>query len=409
MAHDTAPLFAVGIDVGALQCALAILRPDKSPVAKPSSFPNSAGGFELLQRKLGELKAQPASIWIGLEATGPYWENLYHHLHKLGYKLLLLNPMQTHEFAAQRGLRAKTDRIDALSIARLVLSGDARPAYVPEEHIASYREVVRLMGALTEDAARHKMQIRDLLVVLFPEFTQVFKDPSGATAMGVLKKYPSAAAVRQAGVEKLAELLAELAPGRYGRETAEELVRLAKGSVSSGVARAAWERSLRMLVKQLGLLLEHLKELEKELEQLGKDDAGANSLSSVGEFGPKTVAVLRSELGDVSRFEHVDQVVAYAGMDPRVRQSGKWRGKVKLSKRGSGKLRQLLYMAALRSIGDKDSEFGRYYRHLVETGVAKKSAIMGVMRKMLMVAYSLLKNGGVYDSSKVWAGARASS
>jgi transposase len=66
------------------------------------------------------------------------------------------------------------------------------------------------------------------------------------------------------------------------------------------------------------------------------------------ELGPKTVAVLRAELGEVDRFSCTDQAVAYAGMDIEIKESGKLKGKAKLSKRGSGLLRQILYLAAIR-------------------------------------------------------------
>jgi transposase len=147
----------------------------------------------------------------------------------------------------------------------------------------------------------------------------------------------------------------------------------------------------------------NLAALERELAALVEQDAVAGNLSSVPEFGPKTVAVLRGDLGEVARFHRGDEVVAYAGLDLRVRQSGKWKGQVKLSKRGSSLLRRALYMAALQSLRMKGSAFGAYYRHLVETGVAKMSALMAVMRKMLLVAYGILKSGQRYDARKVWA------
>jgi transposase len=115
------------------------------------------------------------------------------------------------------------------------------------------------------------------------------------------------------------------------------------------------------------------------------------------------VAVLRAELGDMTRFERSDQAVAYAGLDVTVRQSGKWRGQRKVSKRGSGAVRRILYMAAVHSLTQPASAFRAYYQHLVERGVVKMSALMAVMRKMLGVAYRLLRDGGTYDPTKVWA------
>ncbi len=116
------------------------------------------------------------------------------------------------------------------------------------------------------------------------------------------------------------------------------------------------------------------------------------------------MAVLRAELGEVDRFARTDQAVAYAGMDVKIKESGKWKGKAKLSKRGSGLLRQMLYLAALRSIRLEGSAFGAYSHHLVGRGRKSMSALMAVMRKMAAVTTHLMQTGEDYDRSLVWVG-----
>src|SRR5260370_14760242 len=120
-----------------------------------------------------------------MEATSRYGENLYHELEQRGYVLRLLHPGQTHQFHQQQGLRAKTDRLDAMTIARVLLSGEARAGYVPSERIATYRELVRLHTQLSDETAAYQNEIQALVVVLFPEFTQVFADPCLPTALAV--------------------------------------------------------------------------------------------------------------------------------------------------------------------------------------------------------------------------------
>jgi transposase len=349
MAALAAPQYLVGLDVGCSQCSYALLRPDKTLVSKPSTFANTAAGFGVLLAKLEALAVPAEQILLGLEATGLYWENLYYFLQARHYGLLLLHPAQTHQFAAQRGLRAKTDKLDAITIARLLSSDEIRPAYVPEELVVAYREVVRLHTSLSKEVARYKMQIRGLLTLLFPEFTQVFRNPCRPTALALLARYPSAQAFVDAGVDAVTSALQALQVRRYGRRTAARLVALAAQSVASGVARAARERSLQILGDQLTHTREHLAALEAEMSALVRQDLAAPALESVPEFGPKTVAVLRAELGAVERFARSDQAVAYAGLDVTVRESGKWRGQRKVSKRGSGAVRRILYMAAVHS------------------------------------------------------------
>ncbi|GHO62564.1 hypothetical protein KSC_014560 [Ktedonobacter sp. SOSP1-52] len=145
----------------------------------------------------------------------------------------------------------------------------------------------------------------------------------------------------------------------------------------------------------------NLSQLEQELEELITTDPGTRGLQQMPELGPKMIAVLRAELGAVDRFACTDQAVAYAGMDIKIKESGLWKGKAKLSKRGSGLLRQMLYLAALRSISLQGSAFGAYHQHLVARGLEKMSALMAVMRKMVVVATHLMQTAGQSHLNKL--------
>jgi len=284
--------------------------------------------------------------------------------------------------------------LDASTIARVLLSGQARVGYVPDEQIASYRELVRLHTQLSDELARDKNEIQGLLVVLFPEFIQVFADPCRLTATAVLQAYPSARAIRAAGVDAIAAILRATAPRNYGRGTARRLVELAEHSVSSDLAVEARSLSLKIWCEQLHHTQAHLEHIDEQIEQLLSHDSKARGLQTVPEFGTQTVAVLLAALGEVTRILRLDQVVAYVGMDIQIKQSGQWRGQAKLSKRGSGLVRRMLYMAAMRCIWLPGSAFGVYYQRLLARGLGKKTALMAVMRKMLVIAAYLAPNRG---------------
>ncbi len=132
--------YVCGVDIGSQSCAGCICRPDKSVVVKSITSANAREGWQIWEEKLNRLDAPPSQILIGMEATSRYGENLYHELEQRGYVLRLLHPGQTHHFHQQQGLRAKTDRLDAMTIARVLLSGEARIGYVPSERVAVYRE-----------------------------------------------------------------------------------------------------------------------------------------------------------------------------------------------------------------------------------------------------------------------------
>jgi len=214
--------------------------------------------------------------------------------------------------------------------------------------------------------------------------------------------------VAHAGVEAVCQVLRAVPAAHFGRRTAEKLVAAARISIANGRALTGRASSLRILCNQLEHTQANLKQLDEGLERLITTDPATKGLQQMPELGPKSVAVLRAELGEVDRFAHTDQAVAYAGMDIKIRESGQWKGKAKLSKQGSGLLRQILFLAALRSIRLEGSAFRAYYHHLVERGLKKMSAIMAVMRKMVAVATHLMKTGEDYDPSKVWVGRTSS-
>ena len=155
--------YVVGVDIGSQTCRVCALTPDKRQVVKPTEFANATAGFALLCGRLEQLGVPAEQILIGMEATSRYGENLYHVLAERGDQLCLLHPRQTHQFAQQRGLRAKTDKLDASTIARVLLSGEARRGYVPTELIATYRELVRLHTQLSDETTRYKNEIHALL------------------------------------------------------------------------------------------------------------------------------------------------------------------------------------------------------------------------------------------------------
>src|SRR5215469_8455935 len=260
--------YVCGIDIGSQSCAGCVTRPDKSLVGKPMVFANRQEGWDVLLDKLNHLDALPQEILIGMEATARYSENLYHALKQRGYRLCLLHPGQTHQFHERQGLRAKTDRLDAMTIARVLLSGEARAGYIPNERVATYRELVRLLTQLSEQAARSQNQVHALVVVLFPEFTQVFADPCLPTALAVLKAYPSARAMAQAKEAALSALVHAQKHAHDGHPTAKKLLSLASTSARSGQAEAGRSLSVCLLCEQLQQTQKQLERLDAELEQL---------------------------------------------------------------------------------------------------------------------------------------------
>ena len=167
---DPSPFsYVVGIDIGSQNCSRCVLRPDKRLVHKASLFANTASGFQSCRTssQVWACRLRRSSLgWKQRRATGT---RSFTSCSSRAISRCLLHPAQTHQFAQRRGLRAKTDKLDAVTIAHVLLSGEARVGYVPDELIGSYRELVRLHTHLTDEIARYKNEIHALLQVLFPE------------------------------------------------------------------------------------------------------------------------------------------------------------------------------------------------------------------------------------------------
>jgi transposase len=392
----------VGIDVAKqahVVCALEV--PSGVVRHKPSRIEASAEGYAQLRAWL-ESWGAPETILLGLEATGQLWEPLYDSLTHAGYTVLLLNPRQTASWATSLGLRAKTDGLDAQTLARGLGAGLARASCLPSETVQALRALTRARRDLIESRTAARQRLHDELVVLFPEFVRFLPSLPGCPDLGepavlhLLSTHSSARALAQIPLDELSRALGELSGGRWGADQAQALQEVARRSTASSRAVAARSVVARTLAQQLLELAAHIRELEAAIADLLRDDAEGRRLQGIPGIGPQGAATIRAELGDVTRFARVDEVVAYAGLDPRTRQSGAFVGQKHLSKRGPGALRHALYLAAVVAARCRP-EWRTRYQRLLDRGRAKKEAYTILARALLRVIYHLLRTGEAYN------------
>lgn len=192
MSEPESQVYVVGIDVALEEHRVAILGPDGEAVGKSFSVSARRQGFVELVRTLSERGAQPGETLVGLEATGHLWENLEAHLTAVGYRVLVLNPLQARRYRDVLRKRAKTDDLDAYVIAGLLRSGQAEASYVPDEQVQSLRELARLRARLLRERQDYLRQLIAQLDVALPEHRQLLGDLLTARARGVLRAFPTA-------------------------------------------------------------------------------------------------------------------------------------------------------------------------------------------------------------------------
>ncbi len=264
------------------------------------------------------------------------------------------------------------------------------------------RALTRARRDLVQSRTLARQRLHDELVVLFPEFVRFLPSLPGRTDLGdpaillLLSAASSAHALAQLPRDQVTDLLARLSGGRWGPEHAQGLQALARGSTARSRAVAARSIVARTLAQQLLELAAHLAEGEAAIAELLRDDVAGQQLHALPGIGPHGAATIRAELGDVTRFSRVHEVVAYAGLDPRTRHSGAFSGQKRLSKRGPGALRHALYLAAFVAARCAP-EWRTRYQRLLDRGRAKKEAYTILARALLRVIYHLLRTGDAYD------------
>ena len=397
----------VGIDVAkSAHVVCALEAPSGAVRLKSTPIPATGAGYAQLVEWLDTWAAgDPAQLLIGLESTGSLWEPLYDALMRAGYGVLLLNPHQTASWASSLGLRAKTDGIDAHTLARGLLAGWARASSVPDETVQALRTLTRTRRDLVASQSAARQRLHDELVPVFPELVSHLPEHAdlGAPAvLHLLSRYSSAQALAQVALDELQQVLEEVSERHWGRAQAQALHDLAQHSAASTRAVSARAVVVRTLALHLLDLHARVAELDAALADLLRSDPPSQLLQGqVPGLGPTWTATIRAELGDVSRFSRVDQVVAYAGLEPRTHDSGRFAGQRRLSKRGPGALRHALYMATLVAVRCRP-EWHAQYQRLLDRGRAKKEALTILARKLLKVIYHLLRTGASYDPALIF-------
>ena len=326
-------MFFLGIDVGKNTHVASMLGEDGKPTFRAFSFSNTTEGGESLLAKLSTLGVTPHDLVVGLEATGHYWLSVYSYLHDRGYKLHVINPIQTDGW--RKGVeirRRKTDVIDSILIAELVRYGDFIEARLPNEEILSLKNLTRFRSYLADSIGELKRKVICVLDQVFPEYQSVFSNVFGKTSKEILLQFSCPADLEHVSADTLAELLASLSRKKLGFDAAEKLSSAASASFGVTFCRDSFAFQLRTLIEQIKFIETQVKDVETEI---GNIMSNLHSpIMTVPGVGRVTGAVILGEIGEIARFDSPAKLVAYAGIDATVRQSGEFNGtNARMSKR----------------------------------------------------------------------------
>jgi transposase len=385
-------MYYCGIDVAKRKHAISLMDDHGHPVQRPFTIENTRAGFDHLLHALAHLQ-EP--VLIGLEATGHYWWALYEDLTQHGYPVVVLNALQIHAFRKSGVRKVKSDRTDASWIAEFLRFSQPEPAQPTTAVFLQLKEVSRFRYHLSDQIGDGKRKLLSILDRVFPEYETLFSSVFLNSSRQLLAKAASAQELATFDLAELTELLKTTSRNRFGRTKAERVQTVAQQSVGVHFLADAAQLEVRCLLAQIDLLEEQRDQVDVALAQLM--DQVPPHLTTIPGVGPTTGAALLAEIGDVQRFDAPEKLVAYAGIDATVYQTGQFEARQRhMSKRGSPYLRHALWQAASMAI-QHDDELRAYYDRKRKEGKSHGTALGAVCRKLLTRVFIVLKENRPYE------------
>lgn len=353
----------VGIDVAKDKHDCFITNSDGEALFKSFTIPNNRKGFETLFQKVQSVSDDLTKVKVGLEATGHYSYNLLGFLLDKGLPTYVINPLHTNLYRKSLSLRkTKTDKVDAHTIASMIMSDVDLKSYSDTSyHNEELKSLTRYRFDKVQERAKLKTSVSRLICILFPELEKLVPTIHMASVYALLSEFPSAHAVASAHLTRLTNLLSESSHGRYGKDTAVMFREAARNSIGSNMPAKSLE--LKHTIKLIQELTSEIDEIETEIKSI-MDEVNSPILSIPG-INYRMGAMIIAEIGDFSRFDSPDKILAYAGMSPSTYQSGQLDNCYShMEKRGSRYLRYALYNAT-KYVCHWDESFGTYKKVLL--------------------------------------------
>lgn len=336
-------------------------------------------------------------VTLGIESTGSYSSVITEFLAKEDdIDVILINPILTNMYQQLRKVHyAKTDTIDAIGIASFVATKPCIRTYTPPSyHIRELKEMYREVVNINKSLSKCKTRLKSTLHRYFPEYLYVFTDISSKSSLHILENYKDIRKLKNVNSEKLLKQINCKSGGNITRKKVRMLQEYVLNSIGdlsnyNGVV-------ISCLARQISLYLEQKEELIKTMEPLVKEEG--KELLSIPGINTILAAGILSEINNIDNFNNADQLVAYAGLDPIVYESGTYKAKnTRISKKGSSYLREALYYASF-TVTQNDKNFNKYYCKKIDEGKKHRVVLGHVAKKLCRLIFCLLNKHQDYIS-----------
>ena len=384
----------VGIDVAKDKHDCFITNSDGEVLFKPFTITNNLDGFDELYQKIESVMEDVSKVKVGLEATGHYSYNLLGYLLDKGLPTYVINPLHTNLYRKSLSLRqTKTDKVDARTIASMLMSDVNLKSYSDTSyHNEELKSLTRYRFDKVKERAQLKQSISRLVCILFPELEKLVPTLHQNSVYELLYEFPGAKHVANAHLTRLSNLVKTASKGHYTKDTAITFREIARTSIGSNMPAKSLE--LKHTIKLIRELDAEIEEIENEIKII-MDEINSPILSIPG-ISYRMGAMIIAEIGDFSKFDSPDKILAFAGMSPSTYQSGQLDNcHARMEKRGSRYLRYALYNATAY-VCLWDPTFKAYLAKKRSEGKHYYVALSHATKKLIRVIYQLESSGQQY-------------
>ncbi|WP_079508733.1 IS110 family transposase [Mesobacillus jeotgali] len=399
----------VGLDISKGESQVQAFVDKGKPFGKSFKVAHTLQGLDLLVEFLEVVQKESGlKPPVILEATGHYQKSVVQYLEERGYLLIIINPLISYKAKSSSLRKVKTDAIDAYHLCELFYKEELEPYKKRGVQLLNLRNLTRQHENITGVMIQTKLQFQAILVQVFPEYRRVFGDLYSVVSLLTLKAFPSSEDILEASDDTLSNRIKELCKSRSIRWANEKALQLKVVAARNPFEKTVYQSHILSLGLYIDIILqykEHLSTLEFEIDALAKEVEEYNIIKSIPGIGEKIAATIISEIGEIDRFTDPKKLVAFAGVDPSVFESGKFTAtKNRITKRGSSGLRHALYMAVRCAIRDcrksktsdeiipRNKKLRQFYDKKREEGKPFKVAVIACVNKLLHWIFALLKN-----------------
>ena len=390
-------MYIVGIDIGKNHHEASIVSPEGKQIGRSLRFATTHKGADSLMSFIFKNIGNSPCVF-GMEATGHYWYPIYSFLKAKGYTIYVINPIQSDSLRKMYIRQTKNDSIDSFLIAEVIRFGQFGTTSMADENILAMRQLCRYRDSVISSRTEIKLRIGTIMEQIFPEYEKQFSSLWMSTSMGILEKYLTPENIENAPIDELFEIIKDKSHNRLTKAKAISIKEAAADTFGIKIAQDAFSFQLKQLIDRMNFLDKQIEALDIEIMKYYEQfDCYLHTIPGIGIIGAATIL---AEIGDISRFKSSSALVAFAGIDPTVRQSGEFNSTHNhMSKRGSPYLRHAIFLAAT-TCSFHNSPLNAYYKKKRDQGKHHLTATGAVARKLTTVIYAVLRDSKPYEPKK---------